>query len=80
MFCSQCGIQLPDNARFCMSCGQPQVGTADATGNLEMCVIDWEYADDRRIVRPKVRVVAKATGSGGQLYRCSVEGSTEVQL
>lgn len=24
MFCSSCGTHLPDNAQFCMKCGQPQ--------------------------------------------------------
>jgi phage shock protein C len=28
MFCTQCGAQLGDSARFCTSCGQPAAGGA----------------------------------------------------
>jgi phage shock protein PspC (stress-responsive transcriptional regulator) len=28
MFCTQCGAQLADSARFCTSCGKPVVGPA----------------------------------------------------
>lgn len=24
MFCTECGIQLPDNSKFCSNCGKPQ--------------------------------------------------------
>ncbi len=65
MYCSQCGVQLPDNARFCMSCGQSQVVTANDTGNLEMCVIGWEWAGGHYILRPKIRFIATATGPAG---------------
>ena len=29
MFCMNCGMELPDKAKFCLSCGAPQIGTND---------------------------------------------------
>ena len=31
-FCTNCGTQFADNARFCLNCGQPATGTAGTAG------------------------------------------------
>jgi zinc-ribbon domain len=33
MFCTNCGTQLPDEAKFCSNCGKPTHGTASGSGN-----------------------------------------------
>lgn len=34
MFCMNCGLQLPDGAKFCMKCGTPQ-GAVSPTGSIQ---------------------------------------------
>ena len=43
MFCSQCGTQLPDDANFCLKCGQP-TGQAPAGVGPEK----WEHCQIER--------------------------------
>ena len=35
MFCTRCGTQLADTARYCTSCGQPTAGTPAPTSPAE---------------------------------------------
>lgn len=46
MFCSNCGINLPDDANFCMKCGKPQ--KPDLQEQAEMCEIRLNYEDKGR--------------------------------
>lgn len=34
MFCTSCGAGLPDDARFCASCGKPVAGDTETTGAM----------------------------------------------
>jgi len=43
MFCGQCGKQLPDDANFCLKCGQPQRASVQAVEpRWEMCEIRFD--------------------------------------
>ena len=48
MFCSKCGTELPDEANFCLKCGQPTRGEASRATlvEYEFCTITGE--DGRR--------------------------------
>jgi hypothetical protein len=35
MFCTNCGTQLPDEAKFCSNCGKPTHGTPSGSGLSE---------------------------------------------
>ena len=45
MFCSNCGTQIPDEAKFCWKCGKPQGADARVEGTRwEICVIDYSVS------------------------------------
>lgn len=46
MFCTQCGKQLDDAAKFCTSCGRPT--TAEIAGSASTAI---PYAEPRRLRR-----------------------------
>lgn len=60
MFCSNCGTQLPDDANFCLKCGQPQKQSqreSTATKQFDVCTImlhigliklRWEAWQDKK--------------------------------
>src|SRR5579863_261893 len=54
MFCTQCGAQIADSARFCTSCGKP-VGGSAGTGT------DTGYAAPQRRLR---RIVSQKKIAG----------------
>lgn len=42
IFCSKCGKEHPDDANFCMKCGQPLNATSQAAAQPEP---QWEYCE-----------------------------------
>jgi hypothetical protein len=64
MFCIKCGVKLPDDANFCLKCGQPQAGNKSPSSSFneyeETCTVEHErvghayYLRARCIGRPGV--------------------------
>ncbi len=40
MYCSKCGKHYPDDANFCMGCGQTLKAEVEANPNVP---VQWEY-------------------------------------
>ena len=66
MFCSNCGIQLPDDANFCLKCGKPQkAGIQVDEPKWETCEIKWTSSQRNLIANHKMQFWADAIGPNG---------------
>ena len=67
MFCSKCGMQLPDEANFCWKCGQPQKEGAEVEEpQLETCEIVYQVVDRPIFGGGTFMFWAEAIGSKGR--------------
>ena len=57
MFCTTCGTQLPDEARFCVSCGTAVGGTAEPTTSPQA-----EESEPQTMTQPTPEAPPPATG------------------
>jgi hypothetical protein len=60
MFCSNCGTQLPDEAKFCSNCGKPTHSTASGSGSS----IQTEREDVPIVDQQEGRTTQPITGPG----------------
>lgn len=75
MFCANCGTQLPDTARFCLDCGQPQASPSMSPGIVrapeiwETCEIITDSEGDMAMFAPLLfRFWAKALAPEGSYF------------
>jgi zinc-ribbon domain len=70
MFCDQCGVQVPDNARFCQSCGKAFGGVAAVSApaqgrvarHVKIVAIMWLILSGFRLLGA---IVMMGLGRGG---------------
>ena len=75
MFCRNCGTQLPDTAKFCLNCGQPQTAQPtplESTRSPELwetCEIVTDYEGDETMFSTRLcRFWAKAVAPEGSYF------------
>lgn len=85
MFCSRCGGQLADGARFCTQCGQPV--TAESVAPAQPRAYTLTVARDRQwfAINPAVQVsvdggAAQKLENGGTLRLMLTPGAHEIVL
>ena len=68
MYCSNCGTQLPEDASFCLRCGEPQKEGGKAIElRWETCEIDWRIVEEAQSrTTSKIKWVANAIGPNGK--------------
>ncbi|RJP53699.1 MAG: zinc ribbon domain-containing protein [Anaerolineaceae bacterium] len=68
MFCRNCGIQLPDDANFCLKCGYPQKDNISTDEiKWETCETDWVHVKPGTLFsKGTAKYIARAIGPQGQ--------------
>jgi len=75
VICPSCATQLPDDADFCLRCGQPQQAQP-APGNWDACIIACALVDDAHLFASwlssrqwyrsaRYKFIAEASGPAG---------------
>ena len=59
-FCMECGVELPDSAKFCYSCGAKCISVIPEKGNVAHDIIE-DKAQERPLIQKKIRRKAQVS-------------------